>query len=73
MFHDEETRTFNLFSGDRDLIGTRNYSLLVKLEDYPTTAYDVQLGTIEIIDPCLSPTQITAIDQNSPPAYYYTG
>jgi len=47
--------------------------LLAKLENYSTTVSDMKFGMITIIDPCLSPIQITPTNQTSPPAYYYTG
>jgi len=56
MSFDEKTRKFNFYSEDRSLIGTRTYSLVVKLENYQTAASDVKFGTITIVDPCLSPT-----------------
>jgi len=56
MSFDEKTSKFNFYSEDRSLIGTRTYSLVVKLENYQTAASDVKFGTITIVDPCLSPT-----------------
>ena len=43
---------WNLYSEKLSLVGLRSYSLLAKLENYKTTASDLQFGTIEIVDPC---------------------
>lgn len=51
----------------------RTYTLLAKMQNYPSTFSDLEFGYIEIIDPCASPGSIDVTPQVSPPAYYYTG
>ena len=73
MTYSQENQTFNLYSEDLNLIGIREYTLIARLEDYPTTTSDLMVGQIEVIDPCNEPGSITVTPQRPLIPYYYTG
>ena len=59
MDYDVAGRTFGIYSEDLNLIGPREITVQAKLLDYPTVVSSIEIGSIEIIDPCLDPFSLT--------------
>ena len=56
MAYDTATRTFNVYSEDFGLLGTKSITVTAQLTTYKSTATTPEVSTtIEIIDPCLDP------------------
>ena len=73
MAYDSATRTFDIYSEDFDLLGTRTIKVAAYLTSYPvikTSTPDAET-TIEITDPCLDPFTLTSSAQTDPDPYIY--
>ena len=74
MRYDTLTRTFEIYSEDFDLIGTRSIEARGHFREYPTVMTDLPnvTTTIDILDPCLMPASITDPGQIALRTYNYS-
>ena len=73
MKYDTLTRTFDIYSEDLELVGTRTFEVQAFFKDYPVTSFAPNLvETIEIFDPCDKPYSMTDPGQNQSLEYSYT-
>ena len=74
MAYDTATQTFDIYSEDFALLGTRTITVAASLTTYPVTvtATPDASTTIEIINPCLDPFSLTATPQTNPADYEYS-
>ena len=74
MRYDTLTRTFEIYSEDFDLIGTRSIEVRGHFREYPTVMSDLpnETTTIDILDPCLMPASITDPGQIALRTYNYS-
>ena len=74
MGYDSVTRTFEIYSEDFDLIGPRTIEVRGFLKDYPSMRAELPNLTtsIEILDPCPTPTSISDPGQLTEVTYDYS-
>ena len=74
MSYDSSTRTFTVYSEDKELIGNREITLVAQLAEYPEVISQQTSTSIEILEyfgPCAF-ISIHTPDQMNPPDYLYT-